>query len=189
MEGKLIIFSAPSGSGKTTIVNHLLKQGLPLQFSVSACTREPRENEKDGRDYYFLTSEEFKKRIEQNAFIEWEEVYENQFYGTLKTELNRIWNLNKHVVFDVDVAGGLNLKKKFGSQALSIFVMPPAISVLKERLENRSTDSPETIKIRLEKAKSELNYADKFDRVIINDQLNNAVMEACNAIKDFLDLK
>ncbi|MBL7110453.1 MAG: guanylate kinase [Bacteroidales bacterium] len=186
MKGKLIIFSAPSGSGKTTIVNHLLEQDLPLSFSISACTRTPRNNEQHGKDYYFLSVDEFKTMIEREEFIEWEEVYKGHFYGTLKSELTRIWSLKKHVVFDVDVAGGVNLKEQFADQALALFIMPPSISVLKDRLENRSTDSPEKIKIRLEKSEKELEFADKFDLVIVNDQLNVAVQEAYNAIVNFL---
>jgi guanylate kinase len=186
MKGKLIIFSAPSGSGKSTLVHHLLEQDLPLSFSISACTREPRKNEQHGKDYYFFSVVEFKKMIERDEFIEWEEVYEGQFYGTLKSELTRIWSMKKHVVFDVDVAGGVNLKEQFADQALALFIMPPSISVLKERLENRSTDSTESIRIRLKKAEKELKFAKKFDLVIVNDQLDVAVQEAYNAIADFL---
>jgi guanylate kinase len=188
MKGKLIIFSAPSGSGKTTIVHHLLEQDLPLSFSVSACTRAPRDNEQHGKDYYFIPVEEFKRMIWKDEFIEWEEVYKDHFYGTLKSELTRIWSLNKHVVFDIDVAGGVNLKKQFADQALALFIKPPSISVLKERLENRSTDSPGKIKIRLEKAQKELDFADQFDLVIVNDKLDVAIKEAYDAIADFLDL-
>ena len=187
MKGKLIIFSAPSGSGKTTIVHHLLEQDLPLSFSVSACTRAPRDNEQHGKDYYFMPVEEFKRLIKKDEFIEWEEVYKDHFYGTLKSELTRIWNQERHVVFDVDVAGGVNLKKQFTDQALALFIKPPSISVLKERLENRSTDSPEKIRIRIEKAEKELEFADQFDLVIVNDKLEEAVKEAHNAISDFLD--
>jgi len=188
MEGKLIIFSAPSGSGKTTIVHSLLTRNLPLMFSISACTREPRNNEKDGKDYYFMTVDEFRNRIKKDEFVEWEEVYKDHLYGTLRSELTRIWNQDKHVLFDVDVAGGINLKKQFNDRALALFIMPPSMNVLKERLENRSTDSPEKIKIRLEKAEKEMEFADKFDRVIINDQLDVAIRETHDAITEFLDL-
>ena len=189
MKGKLIIFSAPSGSGKTTIVHHLLEQDLPLSFSVSACTRAPRDNEQHGKDYYFMPVDEFKRMIWKDEFIEWEEVYKDHFYGTLKSELTRIWSLKKHVVFDIDVAGGVNLKKQFADQALALFIKPPSISVLKERLENRSTDSPGKIKIRLEKAQKELDFAHQFDLVIVNDKLDVAIKEAYDAIADFLDLE
>jgi guanylate kinase len=188
MKGKVIIFSAPSGSGKTTIVHHLLEQDLPLSFSVSACTRLPRDNEQHGKDYYFLTVDDFKRRIDRDEFIEWEEVYKGQFYGTLRSELKRIWEQKKHIVFDVDVAGGINLKEKFAARALALFIMPPSIAVLKERLEKRSTDSPGKIKLRLEKAEKELEFADKFDLVIVNDQLDVAIREAYKAISDFLIL-
>ena len=189
MKGKLIIFSAPSGSGKTTIVHHLLEEDLPLSFSVSACTRAPRENEQHGKDYYFLLADDFKSRIAKDEFIVWEEVYKDHYYGTFKSQLTRIWSLDKHVVFDVDVAGGVNLKEQFADQALALFIMPPSISVLKERLESRSTDEPEKIKIRLEKAEKELEFAEKFDLVIVNDKLDAAIREAYKAISDFLDLE
>jgi len=187
MKGKLIIFSAPSGSGKTTIVHHLLEQDLPLSFSISACTRAPRNNEQHGKDYYFLSADDFKRMITNEEFIEWEEVYKDHFYGTLRSELNRIWSMDKHVLFDIDVAGGVNLKDQFADQALSLFIMPPSISVLKERLENRSTDDPEIIKIRFEKAEKELKFAEKFDLVIVNDKLDVAIKEAFDAISGFLD--
>jgi len=188
MKGKLIILSAPSGSGKTTIVHHLLEQELPLSFSISACTRSPRNNEQHGKDYYFLSVDDFKKMISADEFIEWEEVYKDHFYGTLKSELNRIWRMDKHVVFDVDVAGGAGLKKQFKDQALAIFIMPPSISVLKERLENRSSDEPDKINIRLAKAEKELKFADRFDLVIVNDKLEMAIKEAYDAISRFLDM-
>ena len=184
--GKLIIFSAPSGSGKTTIVHHLLKRELPLEFSISACTREPRENEKDGKDYYFISVNEFTKKIKNEEFIEWEEVYHGQFYGTLKSELERIWKARKNVLFDVDVAGGLNLKKQFGSNALAIFVMPPTIEELEKRLIKRGTDSDAGIRTRLKKARKELTVAKSFDFVLINDDLDKAVKKAFEVVNEFL---
>jgi guanylate kinase len=186
MSGKAIIFSAPSGSGKTTIVKHLLQQNPSLEFSISACSRQPRENEVDGRDYFFLSPDEFKSGIQNNKFIEWEEVYENHFYGTLKTELDRIWKKGNHVVFDVDVVGGLNLKKVFGQNALGIFVQPPSLEILEKRLRNRSTDREEKILDRIAKASSEMEYAGKFDRIIINDKLEDTLEEAERLVNDFL---
>ncbi|MCD6111913.1 MAG: guanylate kinase [Bacteroidales bacterium] len=187
MKGKLIIFSAPSGAGKTTIVKQMLDLELNLEFSISACTREKRFNEINGKDYYFISVQEFKKKIKENEFIEWEEVYEGVFYGTLKSEINRITDKGKNVVFDIDVKGGINIKNLYKDDALSIFVMPPSIKHLEERLKNRSTDSLETIKKRLRKAELELQYADRFDRVIINDNLEKAVKEAKNTILEFLE--
>jgi guanylate kinase len=184
--GKLIIFSAPSGSGKTTIVRYLLNRGLPLEFSISACTREPRENEKYGRDYYFISVNEFKKKVRNKEFIEWEEVYPGKFYGTLKSELKRIWNAGKNVVFDVDVAGGLNLKKQFVDNALAIFVMPPTIEELEKRLINRGTDSDTVIRIRLKKARKEFTFAKNFDFVLINDDLDKAEKKAFEVVTEFL---
>ncbi|MGC9374499.1 MAG: guanylate kinase [Bacteroidales bacterium] len=187
MEGKLFIFSAPSGSGKTTIVKKLLDDNIGLEFSVSATNRPKRENEMHGKDYYFLSTNEFKQKIEKDEFVEWEEVYNNRFYGTLKSELQRIWKEGKHVVFDVDVVGGLNIKKKYPQKALSIFVMPPNIKVLEQRLRNRSTDSNEDIETRVAKAKKELEYANRFDLTILNDDLNQAVNEAKKAIISFIN--
>lgn len=187
MEGKLFIFSAPSGSGKTTIVKSLLEKNLGLEFSISATSRPKRENEIDKKDYYFLTAEDFKEKIQNDEFVEWEEVYGNRFYGTLKNELERIWNQGKHVIFDVDVVGGLNIKKKYKEKALSIFVMPPSIEELAKRLNLRSTDSSEDIEIRLNKAKEELSYANKFDIVIINDELEKAITESKKAISEFIN--
>jgi guanylate kinase len=186
MEGKLIIFSAPSGSGKTTIVHRLLKSVLPLGFSVSACTREPRENETDGSDYYFISVKEFKKKIKNNEFVEWEEVYTGHFYGTLKSEIERIWKAKKSVVFDVDTAGGLNLKKKFGSSALAIFVMPPSVEELEKRLRKRGTDSESEIRTRLKKARKEITFAKDFDFILINDNLDRAVEKAIKIVTEFL---
>lgn len=187
MEGKLIIFSAPSGSGKTTIVRHLLKN-FPdkIAFSISASTRGTRGNEVDGKDYYFISQEEFLHRIAQEQFIEFEEVYTGTYYGTLRSELDRIWSEGKHVIFDIDVIGGLRLKRKFGDRALAIFVHPPSLEVLESRLRGRGTDSEEKIKERVEKAKKELAYADKFDVVLTNNELTEAFAEAENLLKDFL---
>lgn len=187
MEGKLFIFSAPSGSGKTTIVKNLLEKNLGLEFSISATSRPKRDNETDKKDYYFLTTEDFKEKIQGDDFVEWEEVYDNRFYGTLKTELERIWNQGKHVIFDVDVVGGINIKKKYQEKALSIFVMPPSIEELERRLNIRSSDSSEDIEVRLKKAKEELSYADKFDLIIVNDELEKAISESEKAIKEFIN--
>lgn len=188
-QGKCIIFSAPSGAGKTTIVRHLLSQNLNLQFSISATSREKREHEVHGSDYYFLSVEEFKASIKKNEFLEWEEVYKNQFYGTLKKEIERIWNLKKHVIFDVDVVGGINLKKIFGEKALSIFVMPPSLELLEKRLIGRKTETPESLKKRIGKAAEELTFSNQFDYVLINDQLTTAFRESEKVIVDFLAKK
>lgn len=187
MEGKLVIFSAPSGSGKTTIVRHLLQKGFNLEFSISACSRAPRGKEQHGLDYYFLTTEEFKSRIAAHEFVEWEEVYEGRYYGTLKSEMERIWSKGHHVLFDVDVVGGVNLKKQFGDKALSIFIMPPSIDTLRNRLHSRATDTPEEIERRLAKAKEEMEFADKFDFVVINDNLEAAIAETEKLLIRFLE--
>jgi len=186
MNGKLIIFSAPSGAGKTTIVHELLKSRNDLEFSISACSRAKRENEIDGKDYYFISAEEFRNKIKNDEFLEWQEVYENSFYGTLKTEVEKIWAKKKHVIFDVDVVGGLNIKKYGRENALSIFVMPPSIKELEERLKLRSSETEETLKKRIEKANYELTFADKFDKIIINDDLGLAVAEAKTLVEKFL---
>ena len=186
--GKAIIFSAPSGAGKTTIVKSLLANKLPLSFSISACSRQKRENEINGKDYHFLSIEDFKQKINEQAFIEWEEVYENNYYGTLKSEIERIWNDKKHVVFDVDVVGGLNLKKHFGNNALAIFIQPPSMDVLIERLRNRATESEASLNKRINKAKHEMNYSPSFDSIIINDQLEETIEVAEKKVKDFLNL-
>jgi guanylate kinase len=184
---KLIVFSAPSGSGKTTIVRHLVStEELKLEFSVSACTRKKREGEVDGKDYYFLSVEQFRMKIDDNEFIEWEEVYKNLYYGTLKSEMERIRDNGNNVVFDVDVMGGLNLKRQFGKKALSVFVMPPSIEELQKRLEARGTDAPDKIRGRMAKAKFEMKYADKFDQILINDDLENTLKEAEQIVKKFL---
>jgi len=187
MDGKLIIISAPSGAGKTTIVKHLLESGLNLSFSVSATTRAIRGNEKDGVDYFFLSVQEFRNRIEKGEFVEWEEVYKDVFYGTLKSELVRIWSLGKHVLFDVDVVGGITLKNKFKTDSLAIFIMPPSVEELENRLVKRGTDSSEKIRVRVEKASEELKLAGEFDSVIINNELAKAKKEAYNLVASFLN--
>jgi len=175
MSGKALIFSAPSGSGKTTIVKHLLRNNPDLGFSISASTRDRRgRSEQNGKDYYFLTPAEFKKKIDNDEFIEWEEVYEGNFYGTLKSEINRIWDSGKNVIFDVDVQGGINLKKYFGARALSVFVKVPTIEVLKERLKDRGTESAESLSRRLFKAQFEMSFEDKFDKVLVNEDLQTS---------------
>lgn len=189
VEGKCIIFSAPSGSGKTTLVRNLLQQDLDLEFSISACSRAARGEEKNGEDYYFLSIDEFKDHIQKNDFIEWEEVYPDHFYGTLKSEIHRIWEKKKSVIFDVDVIGGLNLKKYFGTAAMAIFVQPPNMKTLEERLRGRKTDSEERIIKRLEKAKDELKTAEQFDCIILNDNLNSAKEESYHLVKKFLETK
>lgn len=186
MDGKLIIFSAPSGAGKTTIVKHLLANCADIQFSVSATTRAQRGAEQHGKDYYFLSKDDFLHKIANHEFVEFEEVYEGTFYGTLRAEIERIWSEGKHVIFDVDVVGGLHLKKKFGEQALAVFVQPPSLAVLIERLTGRGTDSEESLKKRIAKAEEELSYADKFDVVILNDELQKACMEAEQTINRFI---
>ncbi len=186
MKGKLIIFSAPSGSGKTSIVRALLDTNPLLEFSVSATSRPKRPGEVDGKDYYFLSPEEFREKIQQGLFLEWEEVYPDSFYGTLHSELKRIWEKGKHVVFDVDVIGGLNIKKQYPSLSLAVFIQPPSLKVLKTRLINRKTETKESLDKRLGKARLEMSFADKFDRVIINDRLEQAIQEAQSAVNDFI---
>lgn len=186
MKGKAIVFSAPSGSGKTTIVQSLLLQIPTLSFSISATSRKKRENEIDGKDYYFLSEYDFRKKIDNSEFVEWEEVYDGCFYGTLKTEVDRIWVEGKTVVFDVDVKGGLNLKKLFGQSALAIFIRVQDTGTLKERLGNRETETKESLGRRLDKAEFEITFQHKFDRIIMNDELNKAVSEAESLVKGFL---
>ena len=186
--GKLLVFSAPSGSGKTTIVRYLLEQKeLHLDFSISATSREKRGEEIHGRDYYFLSMEEFQKKIDNDEFVEYEEVYKDNFYGTLKSELERIWALGKHVIFDIDVEGGLRLKRKYEEDAIAIFVQPPSLEVLKERLSGRGTDSAEKLQERFIKAEKELTYADKFDVVLKNFDLEVACKEAEKLVSDFIN--
>ncbi|PRY88976.1 guanylate kinase [Mongoliibacter ruber] len=185
--GKAIIFSAPSGSGKTTIVRHLIQKFPNLGFSISASTRDKRgRTEENGKDYYFLTPEEFKQKIDTNAFIEWEEVYEGNFYGTLKEEIQRLWDEGKHVIFDVDVKGGVNLKKYFGDKALAIYVKVPSMEVLHDRLKDRGTETEESLSRRLYKAKFEATFEDQFDVTILNDNMQHSFETAEKLVGDFL---
>src|SRR6187402_2193988 len=186
MAGKAFIFSAPSGSGKTTIVHHLLNTNPDLGFSISASTRDRRgRTEENGKDYYFLSPEEFKKKIDTDEFIEWEEVYAGNFYGTLKSEIDRIWKSGKDVIFDVDVKGGLNLKRYFGDKALSVFVKVPSLEVLEARLSDRGTESPESLSRRLFKAKFEMSFQNKFDTVLVNEELEKSLLEAQSLYDNF----
>lgn len=186
-QGKLIIFSAPSGSGKTTIVKHLLETDPRLAFSVSACTREKRAHEVDGKDYYFLTEQDFKNKIEEDAFVEWEEVYPGHFYGTLKSEIDRIWAEGKHILFDIDVEGGLNIKHIYKEKALAIFVKPISIEVIKHRLTHRSTETIEKQNMRIAKAEKELAYEHEFDKVLVNDVLEDAFKEAHRLVDEYIN--
>ena len=185
--GKLIIFSAPSGSGKSTIIQSLLDKDLNLSFSISATSRAPRGSEQNGVEYYFISPEEFKSRIANDEFLEYEEVYTGKFYGTLKSEVERILNSGKNVIFDVDVVGGLNIKKYYGDQALALFIQPPSIKELEKRLKNRATDTPEVIASRIAKAEYELSFAPRFDKIIVNDVLEKAQAEAYHLIRQFID--
>ncbi len=187
INGKCIIFSAPSGAGKTTLVHKLLESSDHYAFSVSACSREPRENERDGVDYYFIGLENFKEKISENAFVEWEEVYKDNFYGTLKSELIRIWSMGKTVVFDVDVVGGLNLKKVFKNNALAIFVNPPSMQILEQRLRGRKTESEEKIQMRISKAQIEMDRAAEFDAIIENNILEQAVEQVKAVTAEFVN--
>jgi len=188
-QGKLIIFSAPSGAGKTTIVRHLLEQDLNLEFSISATSRGMRHTETDGKDYYFLTPQEFRSKIDNHEFLEWEEVYAGTYYGTLKSEVERIRSNGQNVIFDVDVVGGCNIKKFYGDDALAVFIQPPSIEELRKRLISRSTDSPEVIEKRVAKAKYELTFASQFDRIIVNEHLETAFAEAEKCIREFINRK
>ena len=187
--GKLIIFSAPSGSGKSTLVNYLMEQHpeLQLSFSISCTSRAPRGKEQNGVEYFFLSPEEFKKKIANDEFLEYEEVYEDRFYGTLKSQVEAQSQAGQNVVFDVDVKGGVNIKKHYGSRALSVFIQPPSVEELRNRLVGRATDAPEVIEQRLNRAEYELSFADKFDRIVINDDLEKAKVDVYNVIKQFLD--
>lgn len=185
--GKAILFSAPSGCGKTTIIRELMQWFDCFDFSISATSRQPRSGERDGHDYYFLTRDEFMSRVERDEFLEWEEVYQGTCYGTLKSEVERIWNNGKVIVFDVDVNGGRNIKRYFGADALSIFVMPPSLEVLEQRLRSRGTDSEEAIVKRLGRSAEELKQASQFDKTIVNDDLERAVAETRKVIDDFLN--
>lgn len=189
-EGRLLIFSAPSGSGKSTIVNWLMTEHpeLNMHFSISCTTRAPRGTEKDGVEYFFISAEQFKEKIAQDAFVEYEEVYTDRYYGTLKSQVTEMTRQGQNVVFDIDVKGGCNIKKIYGDKALSLFIQPPSIEELRCRLEGRATDTPEVIEQRLNKASYELTFADKFDKVIINDDLEKAKADTLKAIKDFLKL-
>lgn len=186
-KGKLIVFSAPSGSGKTTVVRHLLDQKeLKLDFSISATSRAPRGKEIAGRDYYFLSVKDFEKKIDNQDFLEWEEVYKNNFYGTLKSELQRIWNLGKHVVFDIDVVGALNIKAQFPKNTLAVFVKAPSLEEMERRLRNRQTDTEDKIIERIVKAKKEMTYAKDFDVILVNDSLEIAKQKAYKLVSDFI---
>jgi guanylate kinase len=186
-KGKLIVFSAPSGSGKTTLVHHLLKQNLPLGFSISATSREPRGKEQEGVDYYFLSPDDFRKKILSNEFVEYEEVYPNTYYGTMVSEIERLWQQDQHILFDIDVVGGLNIKEKYPENTLSIFVQPPSINELEERLLKRGTDSEKKIRERLAKAEQELTYASKFDAILINEHLEVAKKEVVQMVSNFIN--
>ena len=187
-QGRLIVFSAPSGSGKTTIVHHLLEQEeLNLDFSISATSRARRGKEVDGRDYYFISPEEFKAHIDRDDFVEWEEVYTDNYYGTLKSELSRIWNEGKHAIFDIDVVGGLRIKEKYPERTLSVFVKAPSLEEMERRLRARKTDSEEKIRERIAKARREMEFARQFDVVLVNDDLESAKKEAVELVRSFIE--
>ncbi len=185
--GKVLIFSAPSGAGKSTVVNHLMAKYNSLGFSVSATSRAPRGKEKEGREYFFFTAEEFEKMIQQDLLVEYEEVYSGFYYGTLKSEVERIFKEGKVIVFDIDVKGGINLKKLYGERALSVFIMPPSIETLEERLTARGTETPESLQRRVAKAQEEIGYAGSFDKIIINDNLERSLREAELIVENFLN--
>ncbi len=185
-KGKMFVFTAPSGAGKTTVVRHLLKKFDHLGFSISATTRDKRKGEKDGKDYYFLSVEEFKARRRSRKFVEWEEVYEDQYYGTLKSEVERLWADKKHIVFDIDVKGARAIKKKYGDQCLAVFICPPGVETLIERLTNRNTESEKSLKKRISRVKREMKFQNKFDKVLINDLLEVTLEEAEIIVEDFI---
>ncbi|MCU0370897.1 MAG: guanylate kinase [Bacteroidales bacterium] len=187
MKGKFIIVSAPSGAGKTSVIRRLMQAGLGLEFSVSAASRPPRPDEVNGKDYYFMSAGEFREKIKNGELIEWQEVYQDQFYGTLKSEVERIWQTGHHVLFDLDVQGGVNLKNMFPGHTLSVFIMPPSLDELEKRLRLRSTENEESLQKRMKKAGYELTFAEKFDRIIINDKLEDAVQQVIQAVSKFLE--
>lgn len=189
MQGKVIIVSAPSGAGKTSIVRHLLDAVPELKFSISATTRNKRDYEVDGKDYYFITPEQFKERLANDEFLEWQEVYKDQFYGSLKCEVERIWSSGQTVIFDVDVLGGLNIKKFYGDKALAVFIEPPTMEELVKRLKNRGTETEESLKKRLDKAEYEISFANQFDKIVLNDDLKAAQHEMIGLVRDFLEKK
>ena len=182
----MIIISAPSGAGKTTIVRALLESGLGLEFSVSSCSRDKRFNETEGKDYYFMTVKDFREKVSRGEFLEWEEVYKDHFYGTLNAEVDRIWTKGKHVIFDVDVKGGLNIKKQYPDNSLAMFIQPPSVAELKERLLKRSTEDEKSLETRIKKAEKEMEDAPEFDVIIINDDLDMAIKQAAQAVRSFL---
>lgn len=186
MDNKTVIFSAPSGSGKSTIVGHILKLHPEMEFSISATSRAPRGQERDGVEYYFFSTDEFRKMIAEDSFVEYEEVYPGSFYGTLKSEVQRIWDKGHVIIFDVDVKGGVNLKKYFGRRALSVFIQAPSVEELRNRLTARGTDTPEAIEKRVGKASEEMTYAGKFDHILVNDDLQTAFAEAEQLVNSFL---
>lgn len=186
-EGRMFIFTAPSGAGKTTIVRHLLDKYPNLGFSVSATTRQKREHEADGRDYYFIGVEEFRQKVSQGHFVEWEEVYRDQCYGTLRSEIDRIWDMEKHLVLDIDVRGAKNIKRLYGDKCMSVFVRPPSVHTLVERLVNRQTESPESLQKRIEKVKTEMAEENEFDFVLVNDKLDIAFLEADHIVETFIN--
>lgn len=186
---KAIVFTAPSGAGKTTVVRHLLSTYQQLAFSISATSRSKRNNEIDGRDYYFFSVMDFKNKIAENEFVEWEEVYPGVFYGTLRKEVKRLWQLNKYVIFDVDVKGAVNIKKEFKEDCLTVFIRPPSLNILVERLKNRKSESPESLRIRIERVKFEMSYQDQFDQIIVNDVLDTTLKDAEMIVEDFLNIE
>ncbi len=188
-KNKMIIFCAPSGTGKTTIIKTILPYFPEISFSVSATSRHPREGEQYGKDYYFLSTEEFEKKIDNDEFIEWEEVYSGNYYGTLRSELNRIWADKKQVIFDVDVLGGINIKKQYPSNSLAIFFMPPSLDSLRKRLEGRGTETHESIQKRIDRASYEMGFSDQFDKIIVNDNLEKAIKDTKRIIAEFLEIR